>query len=69
MLKQHAILEIEMNDRIYQLHLPPESPLGEVFDVLSKMRMFVVNKIQEVSALDKTKTEEKSEDENLKQSE
>lgn len=47
MYKQQGILEVKKNERLYQMQLAPESPLGEVFDVLSEMRGFVVNKIME----------------------
>ena len=33
MLKQAAMLEVEKNGKKYQLHLPSDSPLGDVHDV------------------------------------
>ena len=47
MLKSIAILEFKKNERVYQLHLPPESPLGEVHDVLMEARQFVIDRINE----------------------
>ena len=58
MIKNNTILEIKKNDRIYQLHLSFDSPLGEVFDVLTEMRSFVLKKLQEVSQIEIVKTDE-----------
>lgn len=49
MIKQQAILEIKKDDRTYQFHLSPDSPLGEVFDILCEMRAFVINRLNEAS--------------------
>lgn len=45
MLKQYAMLEVKINDRVYQLHLPSNAPLGEAHDALFQMRSFVIEKI------------------------
>lgn len=63
MLKNHAILEIEKNDKIYQLHLPDLCTLGEVHDVLFEMRSFVIDKINEAQKNDAPKEIEKTKDE------
>lgn len=47
MLKNHSILEVVKNEKVYQLHLPSDASLGEVHDVLYQMRSFVVERIQE----------------------
>jgi hypothetical protein len=47
MLKTHAQLEVKIGERSYQLSLPSDAPLGEVFDALFQMRSFVVQKINE----------------------
>jgi len=47
MLKQQSILEVVMNGRVYQLSLPSDSPLGEVHDVLYKMKGFIVERLLE----------------------
>ncbi len=57
MIKHQAILEIQKSDRIYQLHLLNDSPLGEIFDVLTEMRVFVLNRLNEASKSE-VKTEE-----------
>lgn len=48
MLKNKIALEVNINERLYSLELLPESPLGEVYDALSQMQTFVMNKMQEV---------------------
>ena len=55
MLKQHAMLEVKINDRIYQLHLPCDSPLGEAHDALFQMRSYVIDKINEAKTHDALK--------------
>ena len=47
MLKQQGILEDKVGDNTYQLHLPPgvSCPLGEVHDVLHRMKAFIVDLI------------------------
>ncbi len=58
MLKQTAILEVKIGERVYQLLLPSDSPLGEVHDALFQMRSFVVGKINEAQNIDKPKEPE-----------
>ena len=41
-------LEIKKKDRSYVLQLSSDSPLGEVYDVLSLMRGYIVEKMKEV---------------------
>jgi hypothetical protein len=63
MLKTSATLEVKIGDRVYSLHLPAESPLGEVHDALFRMRSYVVEKINEAAKVDAPKEpEEKSEE-------
>ncbi len=57
MLKQHATLEVKIGERVYQLHLPSDCPLGEVHDALFKMRSFVVSKINDAQKADEPKDE------------
>lgn len=47
MLENLSSLKIVKDNRTYFLHLSPDSPLGEVFDVLTEMRNFVVHKMIE----------------------
>lgn len=62
MLKQQTILEVKRGERVYQLALSAESPLGELYDVLYEMRSFVVEKINAAQAVDKPKEPETTED-------
>lgn len=47
MLKQKTVLEVKRGDRFYHLQCDPDSPLGELFDVLSEMRSYVTERIVE----------------------
>lgn len=47
MIKNKTILEVKTGDRDYQLTLDPVSPLGEIFDALSQMQSFIIQKINE----------------------
>lgn len=46
MIENQVILKVKKNERVYILTLSPDSPLGEVFDVLTEMRSEVLSKIQ-----------------------
>ena len=63
MLKQQTILEVKKNDRIYQLHLSNDSPLGECFDVLREMQFYILSRIEEATKSLKP-TEEAPKEEN-----
>ncbi len=52
MLKQSAMLEVKIGENIYQLHLPANSPLGEVHDAIFQMRSFIVAKMNEAIKAD-----------------
>lgn len=56
-MSENQILEMNKGDRLYQLHLSKESPLGEVFDVLTEMRLYIVNLIKESTEEEVIKTE------------
>ncbi len=58
MLKTHAQLEVKIGERIYQLSLPSDAPLGEAHDALFQMRSYVVQKINEAQEADKPKEQE-----------
>ncbi len=71
MIKQKTILEVAKSERVYQLEVQPDSPLGEIYDVLNQMRQYVVSRIeaenkQQEEAMKKAKDEadalEKKED-------
>ena len=55
MLKQSAQLEVKIGDRVYQLNLPNEAPLGEVHDALFQMRSYVIERINEAQKKDAPK--------------
>ncbi len=58
MLKTHAQLEVKIGERIYQLNLPSDAPLGEVHDAVFQMRSFVISKILEAQKADEKKEPE-----------
>tara|TARA_R110002126_G_scaffold51939_1_gene141843 strand:+ start:19061 stop:19240 length:180 start_codon:yes stop_codon:yes gene_type:complete len=44
MLKQVSKLEVKGNEkRLFQLYYQPKSPLGEVLDALSSMKLHVID--------------------------
>ena len=47
MLKNEICLEIKKEDRTYRFTCSPDAPLGEIFDALSNMRGFVLDKLNE----------------------
>jgi hypothetical protein len=49
MIKNRTIIEKKMGERVYELVLDPQSPLGEVFDVLCHMKSFVLEKMNKAS--------------------
>jgi len=46
-LKMNSSIEVVKNERKYMLHLDPQSPLGETFDALCEMQIYIVNRIQD----------------------
>jgi hypothetical protein len=58
MLKQSAMLEVKIGDRVYQFNLPSDAPLGEAHDAIFQMRSFIVDKINEALKLDTPKVPE-----------
>ncbi len=57
MIKQKTVLEIEVNERTYSFECDPSSPLGEIFDVLTQMKAFVVQKINESEVVKEEKSD------------
>ncbi len=51
MIKNISKLEVKIGERIYALLCECDSPLGEVHDALSAMKVFIIQKIQEAEAL------------------
>jgi len=60
MINNKIQFELKKNERSYQLIISPDSPLGELYDVLSEMRGYVFNRLKEAEEQDK-KTEEPKE--------
>lgn len=48
MIKNKTILYHKIGERNYNLEVEPDSPLGELHDVLTAMRNFVIEKMKEV---------------------
>jgi len=63
MLKHSAQLEVRKEDRIYQLNLPVNCPLGEVYDVLYQMRSYIVDRLKEAQKSDQPKESEQEKSE------
>lgn len=51
MIKNKIILEYKIDDRIYQMMMDSNAPLGEIFDVLCQMKSLIVSKINEIDQL------------------
>lgn len=47
MLKQKVVLEVNVKDKHYQLECFPDSPLGEVYDVLCQMKAYVIQRMSD----------------------
>lgn len=53
MLKNLSTIELKIGDRIYKFLCEMDSPIGEVYDVLNKMKEFVIQKINEAQEAEK----------------
>lgn len=47
MLKNVSKLEIKVGERVYHFLCEADSPLGEAYDVLSRMRGFVLERMKD----------------------
>ena len=47
MIKNKAILEVKIGERIYAMECYSDSPLGEVHDALSQMKQFVIERMKQ----------------------
>lgn len=56
-LKGITVIQAVKNDREYRFSLQPDAPIGEVYDVITEMRLFVAQKIQEQINAEKPKEE------------
>lgn len=59
MIKQQIKLEVKAGERVYELACSPDSPLGELYDAISAMKSYVVQRINE--QLEEEKPKEKVE--------
>ena len=65
MIKSYAVLEVkrgEKGERVYQIHLPSDAPLGELHDVIHEMKMFTVKTMMERAQLEVTEPDEPKEE-------
>lgn len=59
MLKQRLTLEVRRNEKDFSLMLPDMTSYGEVYDALTEMRAFIIQRINEENEASKQKIEEK----------
>lgn len=52
MHKSVSILELKKGEKVYQLHLAPDSALGEVHDVLCQMKYYVLERMNKQHQID-----------------
>lgn len=57
MLKQVIVLEVVKSEKVFKLELPTTT-YGELYDVLTEMRQFVINKINEENEAKKEQPKE-----------
>ncbi len=57
MLNNIAKLEVKMGDRAYQLFCEVDSPIGEVHDALSQMKIYIINKMKNLESSPKPEEE------------
>jgi hypothetical protein len=48
MIENRVHLTIKKGERVYSLNIGVDSPLGEIYDVLSEMRGDIFNRIKQV---------------------
>ena len=47
MLKTQAMLEVKINENLYQFCCDAQCSLGEIYDALCKMRGYVISRMQD----------------------
>ena len=57
MFKQKMVMEVKGREELYRLEVAPQSSLGELYDALSTMQSYVLEKMKEQD--EKKKKEEK----------
>ena len=46
-MTENTKIEVKFNERSYILECSPDSPLGELYDAVTQIRNFVINKINQ----------------------
>lgn len=59
MLKQKSCLQVKIDDRIYELQCAPETQLGELHDVVTQMKQYIVQRINEAANAESQNAKEK----------
>ncbi len=59
MLSNKSVLEVKIGERTYALELDPMSPLGEVYDALTQIRGYVIERVNAEHEASKPKVVEK----------
>lgn len=57
-LRNRTTLEVKVGDRTYSMDCNSDSPLGEVYDALTQMRSYIVERITTQSDNEKKAEEE-----------
>lgn len=57
MIKTLTIIEIKVGERVYHFQCSPDSPLGEIHDVLCMMKQQIVGQINEAQKNEEAKKE------------
>lgn len=57
-IRNKAILQVKIGERTYEMECYNESPLGEVFDALTLMKAYVVDRINAQADNEKKAQEE-----------
>ena len=58
MLRNKSVLEVKIGERIYALELANDSPLGEAYDAVTRIRGFIIERINEENEKSKPKNPE-----------
>lgn len=57
MIKTQTMFEVIKGERRYELFCSPESPLGEIYDVLVEMERYIVNHMKQIEEAHKKSQE------------
>lgn len=59
MIKNKTVLEVKINDHVYQMECNADCTLGEVHDALHMMKNYIIERMQQVEAQPKAQEEAK----------